>query len=285
MRRIRSVAVRDHYEIVHAHQRAVSTAARVVLAGSGIPLVEHVHNVFRPNRFSKLVSFRGDRLIACGSRIATMLEQDFHRAPNRIRTVLNAVPDVGDRGGMVVRAVGTSAPVKLISVARLSPQKDPLRALDVIELLDRRQQGEWHLTWVGGGELADEFEEAIRHRGLPVSWIGERDDVPRLLAEADGLLLTSRWEGLPLVLLEAMRGGLACVAPDVGSCSDAVENGATGFLYSVESSASEIADTLELARSDLDRLGDAARRRYEASFTEERLLREIFDVYEELIRC
>lgn len=285
LRRIRSTAVEFNYRIVHSHQRGVSSAARVVLVGTGIPIVEHVHNVFIPNFFARRFSFHGHRLIACGAQIAEMLHHDFQRTDSRVRTVLNAVPSLR-KGERIVdpayKQDASQAPIRLITVARMSKQKDPMRALAVMEALNQKRPGGWHLTWVGGGDLEESFAAAIHDRNLPVDWLGERDDVPELLAESDALLLTSQWEGLPLVLLEAMRAGIACIAPDVGSCSDAIVDSQTGVLYPSEASSQDIAARLESVRSSLSDFGAAGRSRFMNQFTEDRMLEEIFSVYQEL---
>jgi glycosyltransferase involved in cell wall biosynthesis len=75
-----------------------------------------------------------------------------------------------------------------------------------------------HLLLVGDGPLRPEVERQARDLGLAdrVSFAGLRDDVPRLMLGAmDALLMPSRWEGLPVTLLEAQAAGLPCVISDV----------------------------------------------------------------------
>src|SRR4030095_7260422 len=61
-------------------------------------------------------------------------------------------------------------------------------------------------------------------------FLGLRHDVPAILAGADVLALTSLWEGLPNVVIEAMATGAVAVATDVGGCSELITSGETGFL-------------------------------------------------------
>src|SRR4029079_2532197 len=68
----------------------------------------------------------------------------------------------------------------------------------------------------GAGRLG--LEDSVRLLGL-------RSDVPALMQAADGFLMTSRWEGLPMVLLEARARGLQVVAADVGGRQEAVIDG------------------------------------------------------------
>lgn len=80
------------------------------------------------------------------------------------------------------------------------------------------------LAIAGEGELETEIKRYASAAGIDskVIFLGKRDDVPALMASADGFVLSSNWEGLPMVLLEAGMAGLPCVSTDVGSVADAI---------------------------------------------------------------
>jgi glycosyltransferase involved in cell wall biosynthesis len=88
------------------------------------------------------------------------------------------------------------------------------------------------LLLVGKGSLRPEVEQLVRAAGLDerVRFLGVRRDVPELMSAADGYLLSSAWEGMPVVLLEAAAVGLPIVATRVGGVAEVVEDGTTGFL-------------------------------------------------------
>jgi len=74
-------------------------------------------------------------------------------------------------------------------------------------------------------------QQALSLRLAPrVQFVGQLEDVGGLLAAADAVLLPSRWEGLPLVLLEAMARGRPIVASAVGGVADVIEDGVNGTL-------------------------------------------------------
>ena len=85
---------------------------------------------------------------------------------------------------------------------------------------------------VGKGSLQAETEALVRELGLEgvVRFLGVRRDVPELMSAADGYLLSSAWEGMPIVLLEAAAAGLPIVATRVGGNHEVVRDGETGFL-------------------------------------------------------
>ncbi|HEY3499064.1 MAG TPA: glycosyltransferase [Polyangiaceae bacterium] len=115
------------------------------------------------------------------------------------------------------------------TVGRLAPEKDQtlfIRAM--APLLDERRQ----LVIVGDGpeRVAVDASIAATWRGSLCHALGARNDVERLLAALDVFVLTSRTEGLPLVVLEAMATGLPVVSTSVGGIPDLVQEGVTGYL-------------------------------------------------------
>jgi glycosyltransferase involved in cell wall biosynthesis len=115
------------------------------------------------------------------------------------------------------------------TVGRIAPEKDQtlfVRAMS--PLLDDRRQ----LIVVGDGPERAKLEASITEtwRGQLCHALGARHDVERVLAAFDVFVLTSRTEGLPLVLLEAMAMGLPVVSTAVGGIPDLIEDGVTGFL-------------------------------------------------------
>jgi glycosyltransferase involved in cell wall biosynthesis len=91
---------------------------------------------------------------------------------------------------------------------------------------------DFSLVIAGDGSRRSWLEQRALSLGLSprVQFVGQLDDVGPLLAAADGVVLPSRWEGLPLVLLEAMARGRPIVATAVGGVADAIEDGVTGTL-------------------------------------------------------
>jgi glycosyltransferase involved in cell wall biosynthesis len=269
------------YDVVHAHQRGVALQARCARTGTRVRVVEHVHNAFRPDR-SRFVSFRGDHLIACGQAIARMLVADFQRSPSRVTVVSNAVADWGAEGpAEPPLARGAGVPTILVA-ARATPQKDPRRFIEVIACLNRASH-QVDGVWVGDGELLEECRLEVKRRGIPgLEFSGTRTDIAARMRDADLVLLTSRWEGLPLVLLEAASMGRALVAPRVGSCGEVVEDGVNGVLFDVDSSPATIARLIQevLDRDTLTRMGAASRARYLRHFGIDSQVQKVEAVYQ-----
>lgn len=172
----------------------------------------------------------------------------------------------------------------VLNVSCLKPQKDPLAFVEVARrVLSERP----HTTFLlaGDGELRRRIEAAAaKHKlGERFKLLGWRRDVRELMHASDLLLLTSRWEGLPQTLGQAMAVGLPVVATAVDGTPEAVLDGETGLLY-------EPGDVDGMAAGALMLLGDAVRRarmgrtarRHAAKFSQERALADLDALYDKL---
>lgn len=127
----------------------------------------------------------------------------------------------------------------------------------------------------GAGPLRDPLQTQIERLNLPerVKLLGQWDSIPELLAAADVFVLPSRWEGLPMALLEGMMAGLPVIATRVEGVDEVVQHGVQGLLVQPESSDELARAILQLLRSpqDRQRMGAAARERVLQSYTTDRM--------------
>lgn len=107
-----------------------------------------------------------------------------------------------------------------------------------------------HVAIAGDGRLREALQQRLRALAAEpaVTWLGAADG-RRLLAEVDLLLMPSRYEGFPYVLLEALHSGVPVIATPVGGVSEAVEQGDCGRVVPM-GDASALADTIEQLTRD-----------------------------------
>ena len=139
------------------------------------------------------------------------------------------------------------------------------------------------LLLVGDGPLRPEVERLVAELGLGerVRLVGNRSDVPVLLAEAACVVLASDYEGCPLTVLEAMAAGVPVVATRVGGVPELIDDGRTGLLVE-PGDESALAAAIGRALADRDGLGVAAREEARRRFSRERMAAEIAQLYEEV---
>jgi glycosyltransferase involved in cell wall biosynthesis len=140
---------------------------------------------------------------------------------------------------------------------------------------------------VGDGERRTALEAAARNLGLGerVHFLGWRGDLDRVYAGLDVVVLTSRNEGSPVALIEAMAAGRAVVSTDVGGVPDVVADRATGRLVPDNDAAAVATAVIELI-NDTDeraRLGASARAHVAARYDAARLVADIDALYGRLL--
>lgn len=174
-------------------------------------------------------------------------------------------------------ASGGSRNARIIGIGRFAYPKDFTTLLEALRCV----RAPCHTVLVGDGPALPGVAAAVQKNGLSerVELLGARADIPELLARSDVFVLSSRSEGFPVSVLEAMAAGLPVVATDVGGVAQAVEDGETGFLVPAADSEA-LTRALERLVSDADlrrRLGAAGRARalrlfdvprYRASYVE-----------------
>ena len=124
----------------------------------------------------------------------------------------------------------------LVFVGRLTQIKRPDRLLEIARYLNSNHPDSQILV-AGGGELLDPIKSKSEAEGLPMTFLGWRNDIELILSAADIAILCSDNEGIPLTLIQASQAGLPIVSTDVGSVSDIVIDGVTGYLTEVSSEA------------------------------------------------
>lgn len=169
--------------------------------------------------------FDAAQLAAYGDKIVVNLSA---LAPDRVEGVRRDTMTPPDPGGRF----------RILSVATLNDRKNQMMLLRAVhQLKDRFPRLQVHLV----GPATDEgyerrLRDYVRDHGLDghVEFLGWRSDVPGLLHAAHLFALTSRVEGIPQVVLEAMYARVPIIATAAGGVPDVVEDGVTGRLISID---------------------------------------------------
>jgi glycosyltransferase involved in cell wall biosynthesis len=170
-------------------------------------------------------------------------------------------------------------------IGRFAVQKN--HALLVEAFAQVHSDAPLYLLLVGGGELEDAVREQVVELGLQerVRFLGVRADVPAILNASDLFVLSSRWEGNPMSVMEALAAGLPVVSTAVGGVPELVQEGETGLLVPSEDTGA-LACALQALVDDPARrqaMGAAARQHAIAHFDIRHTVRMYEELYERLL--
>jgi glycosyltransferase involved in cell wall biosynthesis len=287
-------------DLVHAHQYTpffYSVTARLLFRRPPVLLTEHgrwLPDYPRPKRklANRLLLERRDRVVGVGNAVRRALVDNDGFPAERAGVIHNGIDlarfDSTTETRWAVRAdIGCRADdLVVVQVARLDSLKDHATAARAVERA-ARQRPELRWVVVGEGPEASAIEALAAERGIErhVIMLGLRTDVPRILQAADIALLTSKSEGIPLTLIEAMAAGRPVVSTDVGGVPEVVVDGETGLLAPCGDDARLAEHLVSLAvdparRAELGRQGS---RRARQLFSEDRMHASYINLYAEML--
>jgi glycosyltransferase involved in cell wall biosynthesis len=251
-RRLRSWAP----DLVHAHGLRAGALAALAQAGLPYRLVVTVHNAPPASRPGRVVHAVLERIAARRADAVTWVSADLAARMRRAgardggRAVVAArgfTPPEPDQVAAARADLGGADGPAVLAVGRLAEQKGFAVLIDAAARWQGRDPRP-RLAIAGQGPLADSLMRQARAVGVPVRFLGHRDDVPVLMAAADVIVVPSLWDGQPLAVQEALRSGRPLVATRTGGIPDLT--GEDGALLV------PAADAGALAEAVLSVLGD-----------------------------
>jgi len=282
--RLRRIIAGSSPDLVHAH--GGRAALGCVLAAPRRPVAYTVHGFHFPHKAA--IPRRMARLAEAyifRRSAAVVLVSEHDRELARASGLLEGVPHRVIRNGIPLRKDPPPlrpAGRRMGFVGRLEEPKDPILFLDVLERLPG-----YSATIAGGGSLEGRVRREIERRRLaPVRMLGPlpHAEVLEVLPGLDAVLVTSRWEGLPILPLEAMDAGVPVVATEAGGIVEVIEDGTSGLLVRGRS-PDDLARAIRRAVEDGDlraRLIAGGRARVREGFSEEGMLEAIGALYRSL---
>jgi glycosyltransferase involved in cell wall biosynthesis len=275
-------------DVVHGHSSNAGLHARLAARRLGLPSVYTAHGwPFQKGASwrQRVMSFAGEFVGGhLGDAVIVLTDAERDRAVHsrvvprrRLWVVPNGIRDVPAR----LRRVGglDSAPLVLVMVARFAAPK--LQAQLAAALADLTELP-WSMQFVGDGPELEACRAAVAARPSlsgRVAFLGHRDDVAEVLAAADIGILWSRYEGLPMSVMEYMRAGLCCVASDLPGVRVLLGDEPAGVV--VGSDAELVSALSDLLRTPerLDAFGHRARMRYESQYSVDAMVAATEAVY------
>jgi len=292
------------YSIVHTHTSKGGFIGRLAARIAGIPIIVHTAHGFAFHEFSSTAALQ---FYAALERIAThwcgriITVSNNHREwalelkislPEKIVAIQNGIsPErlkVTRLRDQIRAELGVSSEEALIiTLGRLVPQKGLEYLIQAVPDIVTQMGNRVKVIIAGRGPLRTDLEDLAYSIGVAanVTFIGFRADVADILNVADVVALPSLWEGLSIALLEAMAMAKPIVTTDISSNREVIEDGRTALLVPPRDPGTLAQAIVSLLSSPTlaARLGAAAQETFKAKFTEERMLKQTWEVYSELI--
>jgi glycosyltransferase involved in cell wall biosynthesis len=293
--RLRRILRSRRPQIVHSHIVHANMLARVARLFSPMPvLITTAHSTFECGRFLELGYRYTDRLTDLTTNVSEAAVDRYvsiGAAPaDRIRFVPNGVDlqrfenDPAQRQ-ITRRELGVEDRFVWLAAGRLFAAKNYFNMLDAFA---RVTDPAAVLLVAGRGPLEAEIHQRAAGADLAgrVRFLGSRGDVPALMNAADAYVLSSDWEGMPLVLQEASCTRLPIVATDVGGNREVVVDGKTGLLVpskNAQALAAAMRQMMAMPPAQRRAMGEAAREHVALKFDLERVLNQWEQIYRELL--
>ena len=285
--------------VVHTHIIGLNYAYPLMLRYRTPARVHTVHNLaqrevgVRVGAWVRMLAFRyhigGVVPVAVADKVRASIQQlygypDPPLIPNGIPTDEYA-PDADRRRRWRQRHELEPEAIVLTHVGRFAPPKN--HALLIEAFAQVRTHTPLYLLLVGGGELEDAVRQQVVELGLQerVRFLGVRADVADILRASDVFVLSSRWEGNPMSVMEAMAAGLPVVSTAVGGVPELVQHSATGLLVPSEDTGALAEAMTQLGRNTAQRaaMGDAARQTALERFDMRTMSRAYATLYQQLL--
>lgn len=272
--RLRSYA--KAVDLVIAYGSTTLPACAITLAGSGTPFV--YRSIGDPDEWVRgnvhrvrtgMLYRRAARVVPLFQRSADSIERLYGVPRDRVTVIPNArdptlysVPTEAQRSAARRRFGVQGSDIVIAMAGSLSAEKDVRSAIDAMESFSGAT-----LLIAGEGPLRSELE--ARARSLPdgrVRFLGQLESSVELFQAADVLLLTSKTEGMPGVVLESALCGIPSVATDVGAVRDVIVHGETGHVLADVNPSSIVAAIRSTAARRVE-MGHAAEAFVTSRFT------------------
>jgi len=302
IRHARKLVVEEAPSAIHANSIRAGLVMAAATIGLKVPVVWHAHDILPRHPLSTAVRLLAavtsqNHILAVSQAVATRFRGTLLRSFKRrvqVTVIHNAVdlerfhPDLAAREDMrLALNLQKKQPVVGI-VGQLTPRKGQLELIEGFAQVARAIP-DAILLIVGEAlfnrdeEYALQLKSTVASLGIAdrVSFLGPRDDVPKLMQGLDVLVINSHEEPFALTVLEGLASGTAVLATSVGGTPEMIRHGENGWLVNRRDHEDLVSGMLTLLRDESLRrqLGDKGRRDAIARFSIERFMTEVLALY------
>lgn len=291
-KKIRAYCKEHEIDLVHCHLPWAGFVGRLVHRKTGIPVIYTEHNMQERYHIAtksiNKISFNSQNLALGVSQDVTDSIKKNIQPKIPVRTLLNGVNTesfLRTSDSKIRSELGIPEDAIVIgNVAVFRFQKRLVEWLQVIKKIREKNPNVYGII-VGAGPLEEEIKKEWRALGLEniVFFPGLKTNVKSYFEAMDIFMMSSSFEGLPIALLEAMSMECAVVSSDAGGIKEVIRNEQDGLTCPVDN-WQQLVEKVQILLDEPERLKEyklAARKRVKESFSLQRMVKELEELYEE----
>lgn len=287
---IRANIKRHNPDIVHLHSSFAGAIGRLIVRGMRfrprIVYCAHCWAFDRPRktavtRLCALFERKLGRLADAIVNVSPHEEPLLRRAGISLKNtklIVSGIQDLTPLPDASLRATGSAGPLRLLFVGRLDLQKGVDLLLRDFALL---KPGRATLTLVGA-RIVDNRDLIVPPEVEILGW-APRETLPAMFRNFDAVVMPSRWEGMPLLAIEALRSGCPLICSNHGAFPYFIRDGVNGVLMDINIRGSLDRALTILEKADRRAMSAAARATFVAKFQRDRMNRDLVELYDSLV--
>lgn len=230
-----SIIKKEKIDIIHTHHRMAAFYARILQCFNyTLKHVYTAHNVFYGKKHLLRFILKKSTIVAVGEGVKNNLIMEYGISPNRIKVIYNTI-DVGTKVNYknpVIQKLKDGKAFVIGNIGRLSTQKGIDVFIKAIKIA-KVECEELKAVIVGDGELRADLQELVKSMELSdcIYFLGYQNHVLDIINQLEFVVLSSRWEGLPLTPIEAFSQGKTVIATNISGNNEIIINAENGLLF------------------------------------------------------
>lgn len=227
------IIIHEKIDIVHTHHRMAAFYIKLLSYVNHFKNIYTAHNVFTNKKKLTYFSINNIPIIAVGQSVKDNLVNYFGINKRNVEIIYNTTLD--DNQEIIIeplmKEIKDNNGIIISNIGRLSEQKGQTFFIDAAKEVVSKYNNVYFFI-IGSGEDEEKLKKQIKDLNLvdKVFMLGYRKDIKSLMKQSDIICLSSLWEGLPLVPIEAISLGKIVITTNVGGSCEIIEDNISGFV-------------------------------------------------------
>lgn len=277
----------EDIDIVHTHHRMAAFYMRIIKQIKHIGTLNTIHNTFDDKVIMTKIAFNKTYNIAVGNSVKENMIQKFGIKPEKVHVIYNAIDSsnfINERIELVEKMRDKNYFI-VGNIGRINTQKGFEYYVEAAEII-KKENIPIRLLVIGDGVLQNKISDLVKEKRVEdyVIFTGYQKNILNYIQNIDLVVLSSLWEGFPLIPIEAFSMGKTVVATDVPGTVEIVEDDYNGIIVPSKDGTAIARAIIKLYTNNglRERLEMNALRTYKEKYSFDAFCESYFKVYEKI---